>query len=161
MSGIRCYAHKLLTGRLGTSSGASARTGASPVFPSRDESAFDFYGTGHSSNSGQRRRRRVEGGLRGQAREPGPGRVVAVIGDGALTGGMAYEALNHAGHLRTPVLVVFNDNAMSIEKNVGAISTYLSRLRTDPTLYDSGVTSSDDCRRLPGVGDRWPPWACS
>ena len=76
---------------------------------------------------------------RPQRRRPGrPGAAVewwCVIGDGALTGGMAYEALNHAGHLRHPLLVVLNDNTMSIEKNVGAMSTYLSRLRTDPTLY--------------------------
>ena len=61
--------------------------------------------------------------------------MVAVIGDGALTGGIAYEALNHAGHLGIPVLVVLNDNTMSIEKNVGAMSAYLSRLRTEPALY--------------------------
>jgi 1-deoxy-D-xylulose-5-phosphate synthase len=82
------------------------------------------------------------------------GRVVAVIGDGALTGGMAYEALNHAGHLRTPLLVVLNDNAMSIEKNVGAISSYLSRLRTDPTLYKFRRDLDRWVEKLPGVGQR-------
>jgi len=80
--------------------------------------------------------------------------VVAVIGDGALTGGMAYEALNHAGHLKTPVLVILNDNAMSIEKNVGAISAYLSRLRTDPTLS----RFRRDLERMVQRGTAWPPW---
>ena len=82
-----------------------------------------------------------------------PGRVVAVIGDGALTGGMAYEALNHAGHLHTPLLVVLNDNAMSIEKNVGAMSTYLSRIRTDPTLYRFRRDLERRLSRLPAIGE--------
>jgi len=90
----------------------------------------------------------------GENGERPDGRVVAVIGDGALTGGMAYEALNHAGHLRTPVLVVLNDNAMSIEKNVGAMSSYLSRLRTDPTLYKFRRDLDRWVERLPGVGQR-------
>ena len=80
-----------------------------------------------------------------------PGRVVAVIGDGALTGGMAYEALNHAGHLGTPVLVILNDNTMSIEKNVGAMSTYLSRLRTEPDALPlparHGAAAAEAARR--------------
>ena len=80
--------------------------------------------------------------------------MVAVIGDGALTGGIAYEALNHAGHLGIPVLVVLNDNTMSIEKNVGAMSTYLSRLRTEPTLYRFRRDMERRLQRLPGVGDR-------
>ena len=98
--GHQCYAHKLLTGRLG--SFRSIRTyGGLSGFPSRDESDFDFYGTGHSSNSVSAAVGMVEGRRRGESDHPG--RVVAVIGDGALTGGMAYEALNHAGHLQTPV----------------------------------------------------------
>ena len=88
------------------------------------------------------------------ARQARPGSVVAVIGDGALTGGMAYEALNHAGHLGTPLLVILNDNTMSIEKNVGAMSTYLSRLRTEPTLYRFRRDLERRLQRLPGVGDK-------
>ena len=61
--------------------------------------------------------------------------VVAVIGDGALTGGMAFEALNHAGHLGTHMIIVLNDNEMSIASNVGALSSYLSRIRSDPRYY--------------------------
>ena len=161
--GHQCYAHKLLTGRLGTF--RSIRTyGGLSGFPSRDESEFDVYGTGHSSNSVSAAVGMVEGRRRGQPAEVEPdgakakaaplGRVVAVIGDGALTGGMAYEALNHAGHLKTPVLVVLNDNAMSIEKNVGAMSTYLSKLRTDPTLYRFRRDLERRLQRLPGVGER-------
>jgi 1-deoxy-D-xylulose-5-phosphate synthase len=83
-----------------------------------------------------------------------PGRVVAVIGDGALTGGMAYEAMNHAGHLGTPILVVLNDNAMSIERNVGAMSSYLSKLRTDPKLSRFRHDLERRLQRLPAVGER-------
>ena len=90
-----------------------------------------------------------------------PGKVVAVIGDGALTGGIAYEALNHAGHLGIPVLVILNDNTMSIEKNVGAMSAYLSRLRTEPTLYRLRRDMERRLQRLPGVGIGWRPLVSS
>ncbi len=148
--GHQCYAHKLLTGRL--SSFRSIRTyGGISGFPSRQESDFDVYGTGHSSSSvsaavGMAEARRLKPSA-------DAGRVVAVIGDGALTGGMAYEALNHAGHLKTPLLVVLNDNAMSIEKNVGAMSSYLSRLRTDPALSRFRRDIERRVQRLPGIGD--------
>ena len=154
--GHQAYAHKLLTGRVGDFH--SIRTyGGLSGFPCRDESEFDVYGTGHASTSvsaavGIVEARRGRGA--GENGERPDGRVVAVIGDGALTGGMAYEALNHAGHLRTPVLVVLNDNAMSIEKNVGAMSSYLSRLRTDPTLYKFRRDLDRWVERLPGVGQR-------
>jgi 1-deoxy-D-xylulose-5-phosphate synthase len=144
--GHQCYAHKLLTGR--ASEFGSIRTyGGLSGFPSREESVFDVYGTGHASTSISAAVGMVEAGR-------ASGRVVAVIGDGALTGGMAYEALNHAGHLHTPVLVILNDNAMSIEKNVGAMSTYLSRLRTDPTLYRLRRDLDHWVEELPGIGRR-------
>lgn len=164
--GHQAYAHKILTGRL-----QAFRTirsyGGLAGFPCRDESPFDACTTGHASTSISAAVGMVEGRLRsgtGETRRTGgpaseaaaqrPGRVVAVIGDGALTGGMAYEALNHAGHLRTPLLVILNDNAMSIERNVGAISAYLSRLRTDPTLYRFRRDLERRLQRLPGVGDQ-------
>ena len=164
--GHQSYAHKLLTGRLAEFQ--SIRTyGGISGFPSREESPFDSYGTGHASTSvsaavGMVESKRVEERLAARGESPGPkagvggsgGRVVAVIGDGALTGGMAYEALNHAGHLRTPLLVILNDNAMSIEKNVGAMSTYLSRLRTDPTLYRFRRDLDRWVEKLPGIGRR-------
>ena len=148
--GHQAYAHKLLTGRLG-SFGSIRTYGGLSGFPLRDESPFDVYGTGHSSSSVSA----AVGMMEGRLRSGGPaGRVVAVIGDGALTGGMAYEALNHAGHLKTPLLVILNDNTMSIEKNVGAMSAYLSRLRTEPTLYRFRRDLEKRLQRLPGVGDR-------
>jgi 1-deoxy-D-xylulose-5-phosphate synthase len=143
--GHQAYAHKVITGRLG--SFHSIRTyGGLSGFPCREESEYDVYGTGHSSSSVSAAVGMVAGGH--------PGRVVAVIGDGALTGGIAYEALNHAGHLGIPLLVILNDNTMSIEKNVGAMSTYLSRLRTDPTLYRFRRDMERRLQRLPGVGDK-------
>ncbi len=164
--GHQAYAHKLLTGRLSSFRSIRTYRGLSG-FPSRAESCFDPYGTGHASTAVSAAVGLVEGVLRrcgetagGQedadiGENPAPSRrVVAVIGDGALTGGMAYEALNHAGHLKTPILVILNDNAMSIEKNVGAISAYLSRLRTDPTLSRFRRDVERMVQRLPGVGDR-------
>jgi 1-deoxy-D-xylulose-5-phosphate synthase len=169
--GHQSYAHKLLTGRL--CDFPSIRTyGGLSGFPCRSESPFDAYGTGHSSSSISAAVGMVEARLRagspggagapGRAEDGGKvevtsgtdrGHVVAVIGDGALTGGMAFEALNHAGHLGTPVLVILNDNAMSIERNVGAMSSYLSRLRTDPKLYRFRRDLERRLQRLPGVGD--------
>ncbi|MFH1833787.1 MAG: 1-deoxy-D-xylulose-5-phosphate synthase [bacterium] len=152
--GHQSYAHKLLTGRVG--SFRSIRTyGGLSGFPCRAESPYDCYGTGHSSTSISAAMGMMEGRLRGGDDGENPsGRVVAVLGDGALTGGMAYEALNHAGHLGTPLLVVLNDNAMSIERNVGAMSTYLSRLRIEPRLYRFRRDMERRLQRLPGVGER-------
>lgn len=154
--GHQAYAHKLLTGRLRAFHSIRTQGGLSG-FPSRRESCYDVYGTGHSSTSisaalgilEARRRQSVETAEVGR-----PGHVVAVIGDGALTGGMAYEALNHAGQLGSPLVVVLNDNAMSIERNVGAMSNYLSRLRIDPTLYRLRRDLERRVQRLPGVGER-------
>jgi 1-deoxy-D-xylulose-5-phosphate synthase len=143
--GHQSYAHKLLTGRL-DSFGSIRTYGGISGFPCRGESPYDVYGTGHSSSS-------VSAAV-GMVAGKHPGRVVAVIGDGALTGGIAYEALNHAGHLGIPVLVILNDNTMSIEKNVGAMSAYLSRLRTEPTLYRFRRDVERRLQRLPGLGDR-------
>jgi len=123
--GHQAYVHKLLTGReerfdtLRTLGGLSG-------FPKREESRADAFDTGHSSTSisaalGLAHAR----DLRGEDEH-----VVAVIGDGAMTGGMAYEALNDAGRQRTPLIVVLNDNEMSISKNVGAMELYLSKLRS-------------------------------
>ncbi len=163
--GHQSYAHKLLTGRLADFH--SIRTyGGISGFPARAESPYDAYGTGHSSTSisaavgmveADRLAVRPDEGCSDQSDSAEPRlrrRVAAVIGDGALTGGMAYEALNHAGHLRTPVLVILNDNTMSIERNVGAMSAYLSRLRLDPKLYRFRRDLEKRLQRLPGVGDK-------
>jgi 1-deoxy-D-xylulose-5-phosphate synthase len=149
--GHQSYPHKLLTGRLGAFSSIRRRGGLSG-FPKRAESEHDAFGTGHSSTSVS-----VGVGLAEAARlsgDPRPGRVISVIGDGALTGGMAYEGLNQAGHLHTPLVVVLNDNDMSIKKNVGAMSSYLSRLRTEPHLYRLRRDLERRVQRLPGIGER-------
>jgi len=147
--GHQTYVHKLLTGRLKQFKTIRQYKGLSG-FPKRGESAHDSFETGHSSTSisaavGFAKARDV-------LREGH--HVVAVIGDGAMTGGMAYEALNHAGHSETNVIVVLNDNEMSISPNVGAMSTYLNRLRTDP-LYDKRKEDLEYLlKRIPGIGNQ-------
>ena len=128
--GHQCYAHKLLTGRReGFRDDPAVRR---PLgVPLATESAHDVVGTGHASTSVSYGLGLVEAAK--LAGEP-TASVVCVLGDGALTGGVAFEALNHAGHLRTPLVVVLNDNQMSIRPNVGALQLYLNRIRLDPAL---------------------------
>ncbi len=121
--GHQCYTHKLLTGRQERFYTIRQKDGLSG-FPKRSESRHDVLDTGHSSTS-------LSAGLGilvGQQLLGKEGRVVAVIGDGALTGGMAFEALNNIGHLQKDLIIILNDNNMSIAPNVGALSSYLSRL---------------------------------
>ncbi|HEY5975834.1 MAG TPA: 1-deoxy-D-xylulose-5-phosphate synthase, partial [Geobacteraceae bacterium] len=123
--GHQAYTHKILTGRRDSFHTQRQYKGLSG-FPKRSESPHDAFGAGHSSTS-------ISAGLGMAAasdlRHDG-NRVIAVIGDGSLTGGMAFEALNQAGHLRKNLIVVLNDNEMSISKNVGAFSTFISRKMT-------------------------------
>jgi len=127
--GHQTYPHKLLTGRF-TAFHSLRRKGGLSGFPKREESCYDAFNTGHSTTSISAALGLAEGKrLQGQG-----GHVVAVIGDGALTGGMAWEAMNHAASMDRPLIVVLNDNEMSISPNVGAIAKYLNRLRTTP-LY--------------------------
>ncbi len=123
--GHQCYAHKILTGR--RDSFKSLRTlGGLSGFPKRSESEHDIVDTGHASTS-------ISSSLGiaiGQERSGTRGKVIAVIGDGALGGGLALAGLNHAGHMRKNIIIILNDNAMSIGRNVGAISSYLSGLTT-------------------------------
>jgi 1-deoxy-D-xylulose-5-phosphate synthase len=121
--GHQCYAHKLLTGRLGAFS-TLRKAGGLAGFPKTVESPHDCFNTGHASTSISA----ALGLLAGERLRGGNGRAVAVIGDGALTGGLAYEALSHAGQLGLPLVVILNDNKMSISPNVGGLSKYLSRL---------------------------------
>jgi 1-deoxy-D-xylulose-5-phosphate synthase len=121
--GHQTYAHKILTGRREAMSGLRMLNGLSG-FPKREESPYDAFGTGHSSTSisaalGMAIAARAEGSDR---------RAVAIIGDGALTGGMAFEALNNAGVLDANLLVILNDNDMSISRPVGALNNYLAKL---------------------------------
>jgi len=127
--GHQAYTHKILTGRKDCFVNLRQKDGISG-YPKCSESPHDIIGAGHSSTSIS-----AAVGL-SLAREnlDQIGDIYAVIGDGALTGGMAFEALNHAGHIGSNINVILNDNEMSIANNVGAISNYLSHLRNDPTL---------------------------
>lgn len=123
--GHQAYAHKLLTGRLARFDTLRQLNGISG-FPKRDESPYDCFDVGHSSTS-------ISAALGMAAARDSKGlknKVVAVIGDGSLTAGMAYEALNHAGGLDRDMIIILNDNEMSISHNVGALSSFLSRKMT-------------------------------
>ena len=123
--GHQTYAHKLVTGRR-QEFHTIRRKGGLSGYPRRDESPYDAFGVGHSSTS-------ISAAL-GMAvardRQNQKHNVIAVIGDGAMTAGMAFEGLAHAGHVGADMLVILNDNNMSIAPNVGALSSYLSRLIT-------------------------------
>ena len=124
--GHQCYAHKILSGRKEEFKTLRQFNGLSG-FPKPYESEYDAFVAGHSSTSVS-----VAAGLAQAAKLKGEKkRVVAVVGDGALTGGMVYEALNHSGDLRTPFTVILNDNKMSIAENVGSMSKYLTRMRSN------------------------------
>jgi len=145
--GHQSYVHKLLTGRqeyFGTIRQYQGISG----FPKRAESVHDVFDTGHSSTSisaalGLAKARDIQGRRN---------KVVAVIGDGSLTGGLALEGLNQAGHLGTDLVVVLNDNEMSIAHNVGAISAYLSKIRVDPTYFRVKKDIEFLLSKVPAIG---------
>lgn len=123
--GHQTYAHKLLTGRR-DSFHTLRQEGGISGFPKRDESEYDCFDVGHSSTSisaalGMAKARDLRGDRN---------KVIAVIGDGSMTAGLAFEGLNHAGHLDTDLIVILNDNEMSISQNVGGLSSYLNRIMT-------------------------------
>jgi 1-deoxy-D-xylulose-5-phosphate synthase len=123
--GHQSYSHKLLTGRRDRFSTIRKEKGISG-FPKTDESEYDAFGTGHSSTSISA----ALGIAEGRDRQGENFKVIAVIGDGAMTAGLAFEGLNHAGHLKKDIIVILNDNEMSISKNVGALSAYMNRILT-------------------------------
>lgn len=145
--GHQCYAHKLLTGRREEFSSLRQYGGISG-FPRRAESPHDHFDTGHASTSISA----AVGMAKARDLKREAFQVVAVIGDGAMTGGMAFEALNHAGHERTHLVVVLNDNRMSIAPNVGALSDYLRRMRVSPHYWHFKTDFENLLRRLPLVG---------
>ena len=145
--GHQCYAHKLLTGRRDCFDGIR-KSGGISGFPKRSESCHDHFDTGHASTSISS----ALGLLAARERRGEPGKVIAVIGDGALTGGMAFEALSHAGQLGLPLVVVLNDNKMSISPNVGALSRYLSRLSATVRYQNFRARVDSLVRRVPLVG---------
>jgi 1-deoxy-D-xylulose-5-phosphate synthase len=147
--GHQSYPHKVLTGRREQLPTIRQYEGLAP-FCSIAESEHDIMGAGHASTSigyavGLKEAMRKGIGV--------DGRVAAVIGDGALTGGVAYEALHAAGGLQTPIVIVLNDNGMSISPNVGALSRYFNRIRMNPRLYHAREDFEERLTRLPlGVG---------
>lgn len=145
--GHQTYTHKILTGRK-AGFDSLRKYGGISGFPKRNESKYDIFETGHSSTSisaalGMSRARDLKGEKYC---------VVAVIGDGALTGGMALEALNDAGDSNTNITVILNDNQMSISKNVGGMSTYLSKVRTEPAYFKFKEDVESLLNKIPGVG---------
>ncbi len=121
--GHQSYSHKLITGRRERFHSIRKENGISG-FPKREESVHDAFNTGHSSTSISA----ALGILEGRDKKREDFKVIAVIGDGALTGGLAFEGLNHAGHLKKDLIVILNDNEMSISQNVGALSAYMNRI---------------------------------
>jgi 1-deoxy-D-xylulose-5-phosphate synthase len=155
--GHQAYPHKVLTGRRDQLSTIRQYGGLAP-FCSIAESPHDIMGAGHASTSigyavgikeGMRHLGRGEAGASSNT----DGKVVAVIGDGAMTGGVAFEAIGQAGGLGTPIVVVLNDNGMSIAPNVGALSRYFNRVRLNPKLWRARADIEGGLTRLPiGIG---------
>jgi 1-deoxy-D-xylulose-5-phosphate synthase len=150
--GHQAYPHKILTGRRDQLATIRQYEGLAP-FCAIHESEHDIMGAGHASTSigyavGLKEAMRLRGEPLDQQ-----GRVVAVIGDGAMTGGVAFEAIHQAGGLGTPMVVVLNDNGMSIAPNVGALSRYFNRVRMNPKLYRAREGVEERLTKLPaGIG---------
>ena len=147
--GHQTYIHKMLTGRKDKFDTLRQMDGIAG-FPRTSESEYDSFDTGHSSTSisvalGMARARDVLGKKH---------KVVAVIGDGAMTGGMALEALNDAGISKTNLIVILNDNEMSISKNTGGLSMFLAKLRTKKAYINSNVSAKDFIRKIPVIGEK-------
>nr|VFJ62857.1 MAG: 1-deoxy-D-xylulose-5-phosphate synthase [Candidatus Kentron sp. FW] len=144
--GHQSYPHKILTGRRESLASIRSEGGLAP-FPKRSESNYDAFGVGHAGTS-------ISAAL-GMAiaaeREDRHRRIVAVIGDGALTAGMAFEALNHAGELHTNLLVILNDNDMSISPNVGALSNYFAKVLSGKLYSTVRAGSKKVLERMPSV----------
>jgi len=145
--GHQCYTHKIITERKDAFDTLRQQGGISG-FPKREESAYDSFNTGHSSTSisaavGMARANRLQGKNN---------HVVALIGDGALTGGMAWEAINDLGHNKEKVIIILNDNEMSISRNVGAMSRYLNTLRTKSGYVHAKLSVSRFMKSVPVIG---------
>lgn len=145
--GHQSYTHKILTGRKDAFESLRQEGGLSG-FPKRSESSCDVFDTGHSSTS-------ISAGVgyvKARDLKKQDYSVISVIGDGALTGGMAYEALNNAAELKTNFIIVLNDNEMSISKNVGGISTYLSGIRTAASYTELKMGVTRALEKIPKIG---------
>jgi 1-deoxy-D-xylulose-5-phosphate synthase len=146
--GHQCYTHKLLTGRFAAFSGLR-KAGGLAGFPKREESPHDAFNTGHASTAISA----ASGILAADRMTGGKNKAVAIIGDGALTGGLAYEALSHTGHLGLPLIVILNDNKMSISPNVGGLSKYLSRLSMKAKYQSFRRHFDNMAQKIPFIGD--------
>ena len=147
--GHQCYVHKILTGRA-DGFDMLRKYGGMSGFPKRRESNTDLFDSGHSSNSiseacGLIRARELNGGKE---------KIVAVIGDGALTGGLAYEGLNNAGQLKSNLILVLNDNKMSISENVGGMASYLGKIRTSTQYEGLKDNVTNTLEKIPLMGER-------
>lgn len=146
--GHQAYTHKILTGRREAISTIRTKGGISG-FPNRQESPWDAFTAGHSSTSISAALGIAEAkAIRGET-----GNVVAVIGDGALTGGLAYEGLNNAGRFHKNFIVILNDNKMSISHNVGGIARYLAHMRTKPAYLKAKSNVESTLHHIPVIGD--------
>ena len=142
--GHQAYPHKILTGRKNKMQTIRKKDGLAP-FPSRKESEFDAFGVGHSSTSIS-----AMLGMAIASKESNPEKKhIAVIGDGAMTAGMAFEALSHTGHLKPNVLIILNDNDMSISENIGGLSNYFSRIWASKTYKGIKKSGSSFLKPLP------------
>jgi 1-deoxy-D-xylulose-5-phosphate synthase len=145
--GHQAYIHKLLTGRKELFSTLRQMDGLSG-FPKREESLCDSFDTGHSSTAISA----ALGLVKARDLSGDHNKVVAVLGDGALTGGMAFEAINNAGRLKTNFIIVLNDNNMSISENVGGLANYLAKLRTSSKYTGFKENMENTLNQMPGVG---------
>ena len=146
--GHQSYTHKLLTGRKGGFDNLRQFGGMSG-FPNRKESPCDAFSTGHASTSVSI----ADGIVKARDLKGDDYKVVAVIGDGALSGGMAFEALNNAGRLKSNMIIVLNDNKMSISENVGGMAAYLGKIRTSQKYTKLKMNVEERLKDLPYMGE--------
>lgn len=147
--GHQAYTHKLLTGRRKSFDTLRQYSGISG-FPKTNESDCDSFNTGHSSTSISV----ADGIIKARDLKKEDYKVVAVIGDGALSGGMAFEALNNAGRLKSNLMIILNDNNMSISENVGAVASYLGKLRTSSKYTGMKMRIQEILKKIPLIGER-------
>ena len=151
--GHQAYAHKILTGRRDRFPSLRQERGLSG-FTRRDESPHDPFGAAHAGTAISAAVGMAEArALTGQRY-----RIAAVVGDGALTSGMVWEGLNHAGDLKRDLLFILNDNTMSISQNVGAVSAYLNRVLTGPLATRVRAETQNILGHIPASGRAWPRW---
>ncbi len=148
--GHQCYAHKILTGRKERFR-TLRQDGGLSGFPSREESIYDTFNTGHASNSISIACGFAEAKKRLNSDE----KILAIIGDGALCGGMAFEALNHAGHAKSDIIVILNDNEMSISRSIGALSSYLNRIMTGEFVSKARERVKSLIKNIPAFGPKF------